>query len=135
MLTTEITLTIPFYDLDPLEIVWHGNYARYFEQARCALLDKIGYNYNAMKESGYSWPVVNLQTKFIRSIHFMQEIVVRATMKEYQNRLRIEYVIMDKQSGKVLTKAETIQVAVHMATRELCLESPEVLLEKMRGVV
>ena len=52
MLTTEITLTIPFYDLDPLEIVWHGNYARYFEQARCALLDKIGYNYNAMKESG-----------------------------------------------------------------------------------
>ena len=79
--------------------------------------------------------MVNLQTKFIRSIHFMQEIVVRATMKEYQNRLRIEYVIMDKQSGKVLTKAETIQVAVHMATRELCLESPEVLLEKMRGVV
>jgi hypothetical protein len=59
--SAEIALKIQFYDLDPMQVVWHGNYARYFEQARCALLDSIGYNYPEMKASGYAWPVIDMQ--------------------------------------------------------------------------
>ena len=40
MISAEISTQAQFYDLDPMQIVWHGNYARYLEQARCALLDK-----------------------------------------------------------------------------------------------
>ena len=36
--STEIE--VPFYDIDPMDIVWHGNYIKYFEVARCALLKK-----------------------------------------------------------------------------------------------
>ena len=40
-----------FYDLDPMNIVWHGNYPRFLEQARCALLDKIAFNYVEMSRT------------------------------------------------------------------------------------
>ena len=35
--SSEIEIKIPFYDLDPMNIVWHGNYIKYLEQARCKL--------------------------------------------------------------------------------------------------
>ena len=48
-LSTEIEFKVDFNDCDPMRIVWHGNYINYFERARCALLDKIGYNYIDME--------------------------------------------------------------------------------------
>ena len=60
MISTEITLRTQFYDLDPMNIVWHGNYVRYLEQARSALLSEIGYGYAEMQASGFAWPIVDL---------------------------------------------------------------------------
>ena len=132
MHSADVTIKVQFYDLDPMEVVWHGNYARYLEQARCALLDSIGYNYPQMQESGYLWPIVDMRIKFVRPLRFAQEFVVTATIAEFENRLKIDYRIRDKASGDVLTKASTIQVAVRAATGELCLESPAALTEKMK---
>lgn len=132
MHSATVTLKAQFYDLDPMEVVWHGNYARYLEQARCMLLDSIGYNYPQMLESGYLWPIVDLRIKFVRPLRFSQEFAVTATLVEFENRLKIDYRICDKVSGEVLTKATTTQVAVHAATGELCLESPAALTDKVR---
>lgn len=132
MISADVTLTVQFYDLDPMQVVWHGNYARYLEQARCALLDRIGYNYPEMDESGYVWPIVDMRLKYVRPARFGQSIRVTATLKEYENRLRIEYRIRDAASGDVLTKAETTQLAVNAATQELCLETPAALQDRVR---
>ena len=45
VLQAEIELVVPFFDVDMMEVVWHGHYVKYFEEARCALLDKLGHNY------------------------------------------------------------------------------------------
>jgi acyl-CoA thioester hydrolase len=127
MVSTEITLTAQFYDLDPMGVVWHGHYARFLEQARCQLLDNIGYNYTEMQASGYIWPIVDMQMKFVRPIRFHQKFIVSAAILESANRLKIEYIIRDHTTGEVLTKATTTQVAVDAATNELCLESPTAL--------
>ncbi len=133
MISAEVTLTAQFYDLDPMQVVWHGNYVRYLEQARCALLDRIGYNYPEMAGSGYVWPVVELTVKYVGAIRFGQRVRVRATLAEYENRLRIDYRITDQESGQTLTKARTTQVAVRAATQELCLESPADFVAKVRS--
>src|SRR3954464_10157171 len=99
MISAEVSIQAQFYDLDPMQIVWHGNYARFLEQARCALLDKIGYNYPDMAESGTGWPIVDMRIKYIRSIRFAQTIRVRATLAEYENRIRIDYRILDEATG------------------------------------
>lgn len=135
MISAEIDIVAQFYDLDPMQVVWHGNYARFLEQARCALLDKIGYNYPEMDRSGYMWPIVEMQTKFVRPVRFAQAIRVEAALVDYENRLKISYRCRDKASGEVLTKAHTVQVAVVVESGELCLESPAILIEKVRALL
>ena len=129
--TAEIALQIQFYDLDPMEIVWHGNYVKYMEQARCALLDSIAYNYAEMQDSGYAWPVIDLHLRYVHPAIFGQRIIVRASVVEWENRLKIEYLITDSASGQRLTKGTTTQVAVAIATREMCFTSPPVLFQKL----
>lgn len=126
-----IDLKIPFHDVDMMEIVWHGHYARYFEIARCALLDKIGYNYRQMRDSGYSWPVIDLRMRYIKPAVFDQVVTVRAEIVEWENRLRINYLIIDRETGERLTKGYSTQVAVDLARNEMCFESPGILLEKL----
>ncbi|MCR6652419.1 MAG: hypothetical protein NVV73_13445, partial [Cellvibrionaceae bacterium] len=51
--------------MDSLNIVWHGNYCKYFEVARCELLHKIGYDYADMRNTGYAFPIIELKAKYI----------------------------------------------------------------------
>ncbi len=127
----EVEMQVQFYDLDPMEIVWHGNYVKYLEVARCALLDKIGYNYVEMKESGYAWPIIDMHLRYAAPATFGQVIKLRAEIVEWENRLKIDYLISDAASGRRLNKASTIQVAVDMASKEMCFVSPPVLFEKL----
>ncbi|MBB5017438.1 acyl-CoA thioester hydrolase [Chitinivorax tropicus] len=127
----EVDITVQFYDLDPLEIVWHGNYVKYFEIARCKLFDQIDYNYPQMRESGYAWPVVDLHLRYVKPATFGQVIRVRAEIVEWENRLKIQYLITDKATGTRLTKGSTVQVAVDFTKQELCFVSPPVLFDKL----
>ena len=131
-ISQETIIKIPFFDVDPMNVAWHGNYVKYLEIARCNLLDKIGYNYNQMVESGYSWPVVTLNIKYIQPLIFAQEIKIVASLIEYENCLKIKYLISDLKSGAKLTKAETMQIAVNMQSRETCFVSPQILLKKIQ---
>jgi acyl-CoA thioester hydrolase len=117
-----------------MQVVWHGNYVRFLEQARCALLDHIGYSYAEMAASGFVWPVVDLRVKYVRPVRLAQDIVVSATLIEHANRLKIDYRVRDQATGDVLTKATTVQVAVRIDNGELQLESPQVLLDKVRDL-
>src|ERR1700682_308865 len=94
MISTEVTLRTQFYNLDPMNIVWHGNYVRYLEQARTALLTKIGYGYREMEASGFAWPIVDLSIKYVRPLRLSQDFIVRATLTEYENRLCFVYRVL-----------------------------------------
>ena len=134
MPSVEVPIKVQFYDLDPMNVVWHGHYARYLEVARCALLERIGYDYARMGESGYAWPVVDLRIKYVGPLRFGQEALVTATVAEFENGLKIEYLIRDAASGAVVTRARTFQVPVRLDTGELCLESPAALTDRLRHI-
>jgi acyl-CoA thioester hydrolase len=130
----ETEIQVQFFDLDPMEVVWHGHYVKYLEIARGALLDSIDYNYPQMRESGYLWPVIELQLRYVASARFGERLKLRAEIVEWENRLKIEYLISEANSGKRLTRASTIQVAVEIATGEMCFASPAVLFERLKVV-
>jgi acyl-CoA thioester hydrolase len=129
--SAEAEIQVQFFDLDPMEVVWHGHYVKYLEVVRCALLDTINYNYAQMKASGYAWPVIDMQLRYIDSARFGQRLKLRAEIIEWENRLKIGYLVTDAPSGRRLLRASTTQVAVDMATREMCFVSPPVLFEKL----
>lgn len=129
--SAEVELSPAFHDLDPMDVVWHGHYLKYLELARCALLQSFDYDYPQMRDSGYAWPVVDLRSKYVRPARYGQRLRVRATLIEWENRLRIDYLVTDADSGDVLTRAHTIQVAVDIATGGMCFASPPVLARKL----
>lgn len=131
MIQAESYIDIPFHDVDVMAITWHGHYVKYFEIARCALLDKIDYNYLQMRASGFAWPVIDLRIRYAQPLRFQQKIKIIATLVEWENRLKINYLIEDAATGQRLTKGYTVQVAVDMQNQEMLLASPAVLLDKL----
>ena len=127
----ETEISVQFSDLDPMEIVWHGHYIKYLEIVRGVLLDSIDYNYPQMKASGYVWPVIDVHLRYAHSATLGQRLKLRAEIVEWENRLKIDYLITDAVTGDRLTRATTTQVAVEIASREMCFVSPPVLLEKL----
>ena len=130
-ITASAEIQIQFYDLDPMNVAWHGNYVKYMETARCALLDKIHYDYFEMEKAGYVWPVVQLHIKYIRPLRFMQKVRIEATLVEYDVCLKIRYRFMDVETGKVITKAESTQMAVNLKTQESMIGSPRDFVERI----
>ena len=130
-LCAEALVEVPFHDVDVMDVAWHGHYVKYFELARCALLRKIDYDYPQMRDSGYAWPVVECYLKYVRPAHYGQRLQVRASLREYEHRLRFDYEIRDTESGERLTKGYTIQVAVAIVSGELQFVSPDCLIQRV----
>ena len=127
----ETEMRVEFHDLDPMEVVWHGRYVKYLEIVRGVLLDSIGYNYPEMRASGYTWPVIDMHLRYSSSAVFRQRLKLMAEIVEWENRLKIAYLIADAVTGRRLVRASTTQVAVEIATKEMCFVSPPVLFEKL----
>ncbi|MDF7657678.1 thioesterase family protein [Erwiniaceae bacterium L1_54_6] len=126
----EVERVVSFNDCDPMGVVWHGHYFRFFEAAREALLRSVNYSYSEMAASGYVWPVVDARVKYRQPIRCEEVIRISATIAEYENRLRIDYIIRNA-LGQVTTKAHTIQVAVDQTTQEMCFVSPAILFARL----
>ncbi|MDP2123448.1 MAG: acyl-CoA thioesterase [Parvibaculum sp.] len=131
IVTASALFDVQFYDLDPMNIVWHGNYAKYFEIGRVVLLSKIGYGYNAMKDSGYAWPVIDMHVRYYRPLELGRQVEVVAGIVEWENRLKIDYLLRDPQSGLKITRGHTVHVALDIETKEMQWETPPVLRGKI----
>ena len=135
LLSAQVKINVPFHDCDPMNVVWHGNYARYLEVARCELLNKLDYNYHKMEQSGYCFPIVDMRIKYVDSARFLQSIVVDAYLVEYESRIKIKYLITCAATGKKLTKAYTTQVAIEIASKEMLFSSPAILVNKVLSII
>ena len=129
---TDTEIQVPFFDIDMMNVVWHGHYIKYLEVARCALLDQLDHNYQQMLDSGYAWPVIDLQLRYIRGAVFGQKLNVRASLVEWENRLKINYLISDAVTGERMTRATTIQVAVEITSHDMQLASPKVFTDAVQ---
>ena len=135
LISEEMTFKIEFYDVDSMRVAWHGNYVKFIERGRCALLDKIGYGYQQMVEDGYAFPVTALNIKYVRSLAFGDEARITASLIEYENRLKIRYEIYNAKTGTLATKAESTQMAVKLQTGETCFVCPEKLIARVETLL
>lgn len=129
----ESQVEVPFYDIDPMNIVWHGNYIKYMERARCAMLEELGYNYPTMQEHGHGWPIVKLDCKYIRPATFGQIIQIECAIVEFESCLKIRYILRDLVSRTKLTLAHTTQVAVRLDNGEMQFQTPDSFQQAIRG--
>ena len=125
---------VAFYDVDSMDVVWHGNYCKYLEVARCEMLDALGFNYQSMREQGLMFPIVDMQLRYLKPALFDELITIDTYLLEWEYRLKIGYIIKNDKDH-VLTKAYTIQAAIDAETKELIIGTPSGLATAMNDIV
>lgn len=134
-LTASIEVEVPFHDVDLAGVVWHGHYMKYLENARWAVMNRIGFGLDAMLASGFVWPVVGLEVKYIRAARYGERLRVRASIVEWEAKLVLNYLIVDAKDGSRIGRAQTTQVAVERETGTLQLVSPACLTDRVRAAL
>ncbi|MEN6621331.1 MAG: thioesterase family protein [Smithella sp.] len=122
----EIKYSVPFFDLDPMQIVWHGNYLNYFEIARAKLLDNFGVNLYSFYESHQLiFPIIRTSTKHIYPLRHQDEIIVKATLADARVKLVVDFEIRRAVDDKICARGRTEQVTVKVPEMETIFKIPE----------
>lgn len=130
---SEYEVKVSFEDLDPMNVVWHGNYIRYMERARCDLLDKLNYTYMDMKADGYAYPIAKMKTKYIRPAEFGDVLTIKLDIISIEPALNIKYTIFNKKTGDKIFEASTMQIGVNIHTKESIYTPPKRLMQAVYG--
>lgn len=131
---SEYEVKVSFEDLDPMNVVWHGNYIRYMERARCDLLDKLNYTYMDMKADGYAYPIAKMKTKYIRPAEFGDVLTIKLDIISIEPALNIKYTIFNKKTGGKIFLASTMQIGINIRTKESIYTPPQRLMQAICGV-
>lgn len=91
MFTSETQIRVRYAETDQMCVVYHGNYAQYFETARAESIRQLGFTYKDMEAMGIAMPVVELHTKFLRPAHYDELLTVKVILKELPAGHRIEF--------------------------------------------
>lgn len=126
---------VSFFEIDPMNVVWHGNYINLFEKARAELVLKLGLTYPRMAELGHTWPVVKLRCKYLKPATLNQKLAITAELKDYVNSLTMTFTIRDAETQELLTKGETMQMAVDIKTGKTDIVNPPYFIELVKNAL
>jgi acyl-CoA thioester hydrolase len=135
VIAAEVDFGVAFHDVDLVGVVWHGHYLKYFENARWQLMDRLGYGFQRMVDSGYAWPVVDFQAKYLHVARFGDHLRARAALVEWENRIVINYLVTRTTDATRIARARTVQVAVDGRTGELQFVCPDSFINAVREVI
>ena len=134
-ISASVELVVPFHDVDLAGVVWHGHYMKYLENARWAVMDRIGFDLDTMIGSGYLWPIVSIEVKYVRAVRYGDRLRVRASLVEWETRIGINYLLVDCKDDARVGRAQTVQVAVDRDTHALQWVSPPCLTDRVRAAL
>lgn len=127
-ISTTIEATVAFHDIDIIGVMWHGHYLKYLENARWALMNQIGFGFEVMNASGFAWPIVEMHVKYVHAAKLGDELRVRASLIEWENRLVVNYLVL-RADDERLARARSVQVAVDAHSGALQFTTPQPLLD------
>ena len=84
-------MRVRYAETDQMNVVYHGNYAQYFEVARAESIRTLGFSYKDMEAIGVIMPIVELHIKYLRPAHYDDLLTVKTILKELPAHHRIEF--------------------------------------------
>jgi acyl-CoA thioester hydrolase len=128
----EIKLKVPFYDLDPLQMVWHGNYLKYFDTARAELFDSLGVDLDGFyNKTKILFPITRTQTKHIFPLRYKDEFTCKASLSDARQKIVIHFEIRHVSGGRLCARGSSEQVAVQTPEMEIMLKIPDEIREAL----
>ena len=132
---THVTeMRVPFHDTDAMQVVWHGNYLKYFEDAMSDLFRAAGFDLRKYyEESGYVFPITRTSTRHRLPLMFNEVFTCWVGIEEYRRRIVARYEIRRKSDGALCVTGHTEQVAVRVKDFKMDLRIPEEIQAVLAG--
>ncbi len=127
---TVVELTVPFHDVDPLGVVWHGHYYKYLELARTAMLQPLGLDGQELIESGHRMYISDARCRYLSPLRYRDRVRVVGWLREWEQRIYLAYEVMNVTAARRAARAHTVLVVTD-AAGNLLFEVPPVLRDRV----
>lgn len=130
---------VQYYETDQMGIVHHSNYIRWFEEARTALLDEIGFSYHQMEEAGILVPVLSVSCDYETMVKYGETVNIYPRIEAFSGvRLTVHYEIRDKETDELRSEGESKHAFLNQEYRPVSLKRKhpniyELLMELMEN--
>lgn len=125
-------IRVRYAETDQMDVVYHGNYAQYFEVARAEAIRRLGFTYKDMEALGTYMPIVELHCKYLRPAHYDDLLTIKTILKDLpaDHRIEFHHEVYNEQQ-KLLTTGKVVLYFMNAATREKSV-MPAALMEKLK---
>ncbi|MEP7279537.1 MAG: thioesterase family protein [Bacteroidota bacterium] len=131
MFESATQIRVRYAETDQMDVVYHGNYAQYFEVARAEAIRKLGFTYKNMEALGTFMPITELHCKYLRPAHYDDLLSVRVVLKELPRDHRIEFDHeVYNEAGSLLAVGKVVLFFIDAGTKEKTT-IPEELYNKL----
>lgn len=128
----EIKFRVRYGETDQMGVVYHGNYAQYFEMGRTDWLREMGFSYRLMEESGIILPVISININYKKSARYDDLITVKTKLVKLPTaKIDFEYEILNV-NDEILTTGNTTLVFVNKYTNRPT-KCPDYILDKLQN--
>ena len=125
MLSYETEVTVRFNEADPLGIVWHGHYLRYFEDGREAFGKAHGISYLECYNHGVAVPIVSVHCDYSKPLRYGDTVIVQAIFVNCAAaKMMFDYKIFEASKRTLVAKGSSVQVFVDLKSFQLQLTLP-----------
>lgn len=112
----QLQVRVRYAETDQMGVVYHGNYAQYFEMGRVEWLRNLGVSYKWMEDNGVMLPVVNLSMNYKRPAKYDDLLTVKTILKSQTGvKIEFDYEIYNEKN-ELLTTGYSMLVFVDMKT-------------------
>ncbi|TVZ59410.1 acyl-CoA thioester hydrolase [Flavobacteriaceae bacterium MAR_2010_105] len=127
----QVELRIRYGETDQMGVVYHGNYAQYFEIGRTEWLRSLGATYKQMENDGIMLPVISLSVNYKKSVRYDDLIKVKTSLKKMPTAsIEFDYEILDE-SGEIVTTGNTILAFIDI-NKNRPTRCPKYILDKLQ---
>lgn len=132
MLVTQTKIRVRYAETDQMNVVYHGNYAQYFEVARAECIRENGFTYKQIEELGVIMPIVEINIKFVRPAHYDDLLTIKTTLKELpiDHKMEFHHEVYNEEN-KLLTIGKVLLYLLDSSTKEKTT-MPQQMLDKVK---
>jgi acyl-CoA thioester hydrolase len=130
--TTEIEFRVRYNETDQMGVVYHGNYAQYFEMGRTDWLREMGFSYRALEDGGVMLPVISLSLNYIKSARYDDIIKVKTRLVKLPTaKIEFDYEIVNE-NNEILTTGNSVLVFIDIK-KNRPTKCPDYILDKLQN--
>ena len=124
------TIRVRYGETDQMGVVYHGNYATFFEIARTEWLRNLGVTYKDLENNGIMLPVISLSFNFLKSAKYDDLLSIYVILKKSpQVKIEFDYKIYNQNNEKIST-GNSVLAFMNMKTNKP-IKCPDYILNKL----